>query len=50
MNNIQNKERQQHLREILGKNERTRMTLGELVRCLGLSISVFVRFLINKKN
>lgn len=34
--------RQQHLREILGKNEQWRLCFSELVYCVALSIKVLI--------
>ena len=35
--------RQKHLREILGKREGRRISLGDIMSCMGISIIVFLR-------
>lgn len=44
MKNNQESIRQQHLREILEKDEEHKLSFFELVYCIALSIKVFVRF------
>ena len=45
MKNNQESIRQQHLREILGRNEQRKLGFWEGVYCIALSIKVFVVFL-----
>ena len=42
--NSQEVVRQQHLREILGKKEGRKMSFGDIMNCLWVSIVVFLRF------
>ena len=41
--NSQEVVRQQHLREILGKKEGRKMSFGDIMNCLRVSIFVFLR-------
>lgn len=45
MKNNQESIRQQHLRDILGRNEEQMLSFFELMYCIALSIKVFVRFI-----
>ena len=52
MNNLQTNQesiRQQHLRDILGRNEEQMLSFFELVYCIALSIKVFVRFVTKRR-
>lgn len=45
MKNNQESIRQQHLRDILGRNEEQKLSFFELMYCMAMSIKVFVRFI-----
>ena len=45
MKNNQESIRQQHLRDILGRNEEQKLSFFDLMYCIALSIKVFVRFI-----
>lgn len=49
MKNKQESIRQQHLRDILGRNEEQMLSFFELVYCIALSIKVFVRFVTKRR-
>lgn len=49
MKNNQESIRQQHLRDILGRNEEQMLSFFELVYCIALSIKVFVRFVTKRR-
>lgn len=49
MKNNQESIRQQHLRDILGRNEEQKLSFFELVYCIALSIKVFVRFVTKRR-
>lgn len=44
MKNNQESIRQQHLRDILGRNEQKRLCFSEFVYCVALSVKVFTVF------
>ena len=49
MKNNQESIRQQHLRDILGRNEEQMLSFFELMYCIALSIKVFVRFITKRR-
>ena len=49
MKNNQESIRQQHLRDILGRNEEQKLSFFELMYCMAMSIKVFVRFITKRR-